>query len=478
MLVDSTTPMPRRFSGLTFVIPYGVMIGAGAGCFLLIAWLGSSRAISISSSAGGVVVAVPAASSPVLHVLSALAAVMAVGRVMARWLQAAGQPPVIGEVVAGILLGPSLLGWIAPGVSAAVLPGSALPYLNVVAQFGIILYMFRVGLELDWRHVRGRLHATVAISHASIVAPFVLGSAMALALYPRFAGPHVGFMPFALFLGVAMSVTAFPVLARILTDRGLARTPLGAIAMTCAAVDDVTAWCLLAFVEGVARARVHDAVTTVVLTLLFMTVMWFVVRPLIAAWTSKRAGVPPTENILALALGALLVSALTTEAIGLHAVYGAFLIGAVIPSDSEVARTLSRQLDTLVTVLLLPAYFAITGMRTQIGLLSGLAPWLTCAAIVAVATVGKFGGTFVAARLCGLAWAPAATLGVLMNTRGLMELIVLNIGLDLGVLSPELFSIMVVMTIVTTMATSPLVQALSGAAFAPVSDSRPHLARA
>jgi Kef-type K+ transport system membrane component KefB len=460
MLVDSTTPMPRRFSGLTFAIPYGVMIGAAAGCFLLIAWLGSARVMSIAApSAGGV--ALPAVSSPVLHVLIALAAVMAVGRVISRWLHGLGQPPVIGEIVAGIVLGPSLLGWLAPSVSAAMVPGSALPYLNVVAQFGIILYMFRVGLELDWQHVRGRLHATVAISHASIIVPFVLGSALALALYPRLAGPNVGFMPFALFLGVAMSVTAFPVLARILTDRRLSRTPLGAVAMTCAAVDDVTAWCLLAFVEGVARARVSDAVTVVALTLLFMIVMWFVVRPLVAAWTSKRAGVPPTENVLALALGALLVSALTTEAIGLHAVYGAFLIGAIIPSDSEVAGTLSRQLDTLVTVLLLPAYFAITGMRTQIGLLSGLMPWLTCAAIIVVATVGKFGGTFVAARLCGVARAPAATLGVLMNTRGLMELIVLNIGLDLGVLSPELFSIMVVMTIVTTMATSPLVQVLS-----------------
>jgi Kef-type K+ transport system membrane component KefB len=319
--------------------------------------------------------------------------------------------------------------------------------------------MFLVGLELNTDRLRSRVHTTVAISHASIVAPFVLGSALALYLYPRFSTSTVPFTSFALFIGLAMSITAFPVLARILSDSGLTRTELGTIALTCASVDDVTAWCLLAFVVGVVNDNANSAVMAATLTLAFVGFMVFVVRPIVAR-AAKSAERSPPQGTIAFALVAMLVSALATEAIGIHAIFGAFLLGAVIPHESKLALTLQESLTNVVTILLLPAFFAFTGMRTEIGLLSGTYYWLICGLIIAVATAGKFGGTLVAARWTGLPWRPAAGLGVLMNTRGLMELIVLNVGLELGVISPTLFTMMVIMALVTTIATTPILHGL------------------
>jgi Kef-type K+ transport system membrane component KefB len=390
-----------------------------------------------------------------LHVLVALTAVIIMGQLLARLFAYLSQPPVIGEVVAGILLGPSLLG---QETSALLLPPAVAPFLGVIAQLGVILYMFMVGLELNTGLLKHRVHATVATSHASILAPFLLGALLALDLYPRLSSTTVPFTSFALFLGVAMSITAFPVLARILTDRRMHRTDLGVVALGCAATDDVTAWCLLAFVVGVARARVGEGFLVAAGALAYMVLMFLLVRPIvrrtIGRWEAERL----PHSGAALVFVALLLSALTTEFIGIHAIFGAFLLGAVIPHDSAVARTFTRQLEHLVTVLLLPAFFAFTGMRTRIDLVSGLDEWLLCGLIILVATLGKFGGTLVAARLTGLGWRHAAILGTLMNTRGLMELIVLNIGLDLRVISPTLFAMMVLMALVTTMTTSPVLR--------------------
>jgi Kef-type K+ transport system membrane component KefB len=388
----------------------------------------------------------------------ALAAVIVLGRLLGFLLRRIGQPPVIGEVVAGILLGPSLLGRIAPDVVSYILPASVSPFLNVVAQLGVVVYMFLVGLELNVDVIRQRAHATVATSHASIVAPFVLGSALALLLYPRLATNDVSFTSFALFMGVAMSVTAFPVLARILKDRRMTQTELGAVALACAAADDVTAWCLLAFVVGVTQAEIESAAWVAVLTVAFIATMFFVVRPIVARLVARARDPEPTVDTLAAAIVGLLASALVTEHVGVHAIFGAFLFGAIIPHDSRMARTLVEKLEMMVTVLLLPAFFALTGMRTEIGLLSGLAEWLLCGLIIAVATAGKFGGTLAAARLTGMKWRDAASLGILMNTRGLMELVVLNVGLDLGVISPRLFTMMVIMALVTTLATTPVLE--------------------
>ncbi|PWT86141.1 MAG: cation/H(+) antiporter [Blastocatellia bacterium] len=428
--------------------------------FLLIRRYGETLTAPSPIAAAGRVGVATAAPDTILHVLLALAAVVVTGRLLGSLLRSVGQPPVIGEVVAGILLGPSLLGRVSPDLAAYILPMSVAPFLNVVAQLGVILYMFLVGLELNGELLRTRAQATVAISHASIVAPFVLGSVVALLLYPRLSTNDVSFTSFALFMGVAMSITAFPVLARILTDRGISRTELGAVALTCAAADDVTAWCLLAFVVGVVQATIDNAMMVVISTAVFIAVMFLAARPIVAWLIARSGNRVPTQQILAATLVGLLLSALTTERIGIHAIFGAFLFGAVIPHNSQLAATLKQRLEDLVTILLLPAFFAYTGMRTEVGLVSGVSEWTMCGLIVVVATTGKFGGTLVAARLNRMNWRHAISLGVLMNTRGLMELVVLNIGFDLEVISRKLFTMMVLMALATTIATTPVLQLL------------------
>jgi Kef-type K+ transport system membrane component KefB len=395
-----------------------------------------------------------------LHVLIALAAVVIVGRLLGRVFRYVGQPPVIGEVVGGIALGPSFLGQIWPQAAAFVLPASVAPFLGVIAQLGIILYMFLVGLELNAGVLQGRARATLTISAASILLPFMLGVALALILYPRLSAIKVPFSSFALFVGVATSITAFPVLARILTDLQMQKTPLGVLALSCAAANDVAAWCLLAFVLGAAQAKLGGAFAVLGLTAGYIGLLIFVVRPLASRFLPRGEKEQLSQGTIALVLAALLLSALATEAIGVHAIFGAFLLGAVIPHDSAVARTFTGKLEDLVTVLFLPAFFAYTGMRTQIGLVSGSEQWLLCGLIILVATAGKFGGTWLSARFTGLGWRDAAALGLLMNTRGLMELIALNIGLDLGIISPTLFAMMVVMALVTTLGATPLLQGL------------------
>jgi Kef-type K+ transport system membrane component KefB len=296
----------------------------------------------------------------------------------------------------------------------------------------------------------------VAVSHASIVLPFVLGAGLAVWLYPKLSNSNVPFTSFALFLGVALSITAFPVLARILTDRGISRTPLGVVALACAATDDVTAWCLLALVTSVAQAQVHQALWVVLGAAAYIAGMFWVVRPLLERRLARGDQAELTADGMAWVFVALLLSCLATEFIGVHAIFGAFLLGAVIPHDSAIARTFCSKLEEMVAAFLLPAFFAFTGMRTQIGLVSGWEHWLICGAIILAATAGKFGGTLLAARFTGLAWRDSAALGILMNTRGLMELIVLNIGLDLQVISPTLFAMMVLMAVTTTLATTPV----------------------
>ncbi|MBX9678560.1 MAG: cation:proton antiporter [Gemmataceae bacterium] len=405
----------------------------------------------------------------VAHVVATLAAIIATGFVFSRLLRYLGQPAVVGEMVAGIVLGPSLLGAISPETFHLLIPSSAndphgqVPAaLKAVSQLGVILYMFLVGLELNAARIARRAHAAVAVSHASIVAPFVLGTGLALWLYPRFSHQGVPFTSFALFMGVAMAITAFPVLARILSDRGLDKTELGNIALGCAAADDVTAWCLLALVVGVAQAEPGNAIWVIGGAVAFISLMLFAIRPLLRRWVriwDTRTDPLPSYAIPGMFLAVLLAS-LCTETIGIHAVFGAFLVGAVVPHDSRIARDMTAKLKEPVTILFLPAFFAYTGMRTQIRLVEGWDGWLWCGAIILVATVGKFGGTFVAARLTGFITRDSAALGMLMNTRGLMELIVLNIGLDLGVISPTLFAMMVVMALATTAATSPVLHVL------------------
>jgi Kef-type K+ transport system membrane component KefB len=397
-----------------------------------------------------------------LHLLAALAAVVLLGRLLGRLFRIIGQPPVIGEVVAGIVLGPSLLGRISPDAYAFILPASVAPSLGLLSQLGVVLYMFLVGVELDTTMFKSRLRSTIAIALASIALPFAMGVALASPLYARFAPSGVTPTHFALFVGVAMSITAFPVLARILADRGMTQTALGRLALTCAAVADVTAWCLLALVVGIVQSREGRALLTSAMTFGFIAVMFVLVRPVVMRLSRQWERREPDRGVIALVIAAVLLSAFATEAIGVHAIFGAFLLGAVIPHDGRLARALEQRIEYLVTVLLLPAFFAFAGMRTEIGLLTSAETWLACGAIIVVATAGKFGGTLLAARLTGYDWHYATGLGILMNTRGLMELIVLNVGLDLGIISPALFTMMVLMALVTTMATTPALM-LTGA---------------
>jgi Kef-type K+ transport system membrane component KefB/nucleotide-binding universal stress UspA family protein len=398
--------------------------------------------------------------TPLSLLIVQMIVIISASRLIGRGAKWMGQPLVIAEVVAGILLGPSLLGWLAPDALNSLFPASSMPVLKMLSQVGLILFMFLIGLELDPGMLKGRGHTSVAISHTSIVVPFALGAAVAFWLYERLSDPSVPFSSFMLFMGVAMSITAFPVLARILSERGLLRSRVGMITLTCAAVDDVTAWCLLAFIASIVRATdLADAGYTTVFALIYIGIMLGLLRPFLkrlGARVSDRQGL--TQNAVALTLILLLASAWITEQIGIHALFGAFLFGTIIPKEGGLAEALAEKLEDVTVVLLLPLFFAYSGLRTQIGLLSGGSDWAICGIIILLACLGKFGGSTVAARLTGLRWREAGALGILMNTRGLMELIVLNLGLDLGVISPKLFTMMVIMALVTTFMTTPLLR--------------------
>lgn len=433
---------------------YLLMLAVSVGAFFVIRAVGEGDVPTVVAPG---VSPVAHTTNILLHVLLAIATIIVVTRTMGLLARRIGQPPVIGEVVGGILLGPSLLGHIAPDAMAYLLPHDVAPILGIIAQLGVILFMFLVGLELDLGHLRESGRATLLISHASIALPFVMGAALALPLYDAMAGDGISFTVFALFFGVSLSVTAFPVLARILMDARVHQTRLGVLALACAALGDATAWCLLAFVVSIAQGRPGDALYSVVLTLVFVFVLVAVVAPLLRRWLPRIESTPGlSRSSLAVILVAMLLSALATELIGIHALFGAFLLGAILPHDSPVAAEVRRRVEDLVRVLLLPAFFAFTGLRTEIGLISGVDQWLLCAGIIVVAVAGKFGGTLIAARVTGLSWRGSSALGVLMNTRGLVELIVLNIGLDLGVITPTLFTMLVIMALVTTFMTSPL----------------------
>lgn len=389
-----------------------------------------------------------------LHVLLTLAAIIVLGRALGRVLKPLGQPQVIADILAGVLLGPSLIG---SQAASMLLPPSAAPALGLIAQVGVILYMFLVGLETNAGTLRGGWRHTAAIASAGMVAPFALGVLLAAALYARFADPGVTRWDFELFMGVALSITAFPVLARILADRDLQRTPIGLMALGCAAAGDVAAWCLLALVVGAVKSGTGGA-AVVAWTIGFAAAMLILARPLIQRWSARVTLQEAGNGAIATALVGCLLSAAITEWIGIHALFGAFLFGLLIPHDSAIAQALQRRLDDVVSVVFLPAFFAYSGLRTQIGLVDGATPWLAVLAIVAVATIGKFGGVAIAARVNGFGWRDSAILGSLMNARGLVELIVLNIGLDVGVLSAQVYSMMVLMALATTIATAPMLR--------------------
>jgi Kef-type K+ transport system membrane component KefB len=401
------------------------------------------------------------AASPVLVLLLQLLVILAAGRGMGLLFRYLGQTAVIGEMLAGVLLGPSLLGRTLPGFEAFLFPAASMPALHLISQLGIILFMFVVGMELDLDGLRRRARATVVISNTGIVVPFCLGALLSIYLYAGYAPAGVRLSTFALFSGVAMSITAFPVLARIISERGLSGTTLGTTAIGCAAMADVTAWCLLAIVLAVGRgsgvAAPFAAAAAAVLAWVVVTRL----RPHARRVFGATAALVAPATLLTPVLVFVLVAALMTEIIGIHALFGAFIAGIAVGGSIELRDPLRRAIEPLSSAVLVPVFFAYSGLRTEIGLVQGWQDWLVCGAIIATAVAGKLGGTAVSARWSGMPWRESLALGALMNTRGLMELIVLNVGYDLGILSPALYTMLVVMALATTCMTGPLLTLIS-----------------
>lgn len=396
----------------------------------------------------------------VILVLVEVLIIIGLSRLVGLGFRSIKQPLVIGEIVAGIMLGPSLFGLVAPDLAVSLFPPETIPFLNVLSQVGLIFFMFLIGLELNPKYLSGQLEVAVLTSHVSILVPFSLGTLLAVILYPLVSNASVSFTAFALFLGAAMSITAFPVLVRIITENNLQGTRLGTLALTCAAVDDVTAWCLLAVAIAVARTGDFvGAIPTIIASIVYIGLMltagrWFLQR---LAKYYLRAG-RLSQLLLAGIYMGVVASALITELIGIHLIFGAFLLGAAMPKNEDLVRELAVKTEDFVLIFLLPIFFAYSGLKTQIGLLNRPELWLLCALILGVAIAGKYIGTYVAARVSGISKREASALGWLMNTRGLTELIVLNIGLELGVISPLIFTMLVIMALVTTFMTSPLLE--------------------
>jgi len=401
-----------------------------------------------------------------------LVVIVIASRLVGKLFLMMGQPRVMGEIVAGIILGPSLLGQLSPTAMTFLFPAVSLEPLRLLSQIGVVIFMFVVGMELELGDLRRKATAAIMVSHASIVVPFFLGATLSLLVYQSESPTRTSFTPFALFMGIAMSVTAFPVLARILEDRGLSKTTLGGVALTCAAFDDVTAWCLLALVIAIARAdAMLPAIITIGFVIAFISLMIFLIRPLLARLAKLTSDDErQRRGLAAIILVFVFASALVTEIIGIHALFGAFLAGVVMPATAGVRSMLKARLETLSLVVLLPLFFAFTGLRMQITLLNDARSWLLCGLIVVVAIAGKLGGSMFMARWTGMGWRDSFSLGVLMNTRGLVELIVLSIGYDLGILSARIFAMLVLMALVTTFMTGPLLSLVKFGESEPMSD--------
>ncbi|MEV6960604.1 cation:proton antiporter [Streptomyces sp. NPDC051207] len=397
----------------------------------------------------------------VLGVLALVTACAGAGGVLARRL---GQPRVVGEIAAGILLGPSVFGALAPGAQEWVLPTEVFPFLNNLGQLGVTLFMFTVGLELSLATLRSNgLPASTLIGHSGIALPFLTGVLIALVVPAGHRPDGVATLPFVLFLGLSLSITAVPVLARLLSDEGMLHSRLGTLAMASASVADVTAWCLLALVLAVAAGGSPvAAATTAGWVALFGVVVWWGVRPLLARLLAgeRSDGPMAAARTATVVLVTVLLCALATEQAGVHALFGAVAAGLAMPRTAAV-QDIAWRVEGLTSWLLLPSFFMTVGLSTHLGSVAGTTGWLLCLAVLAAAALSKFAGTVVPARLADLSWRDSARLGAMMNCRGLTELIILNTGLAAGLLSPSLFAMLVLMALTTTAMTGPLLRLLN-----------------
>ncbi len=395
---------------------------------------------------------------PLSILLIQIIAVLLMVRLFGFLFKHIGQPGVIGEIVAGIVLGPSVLGYFFPDVFQALFPPESLTNLELLSQVGLVLFMFVIGMELDFSVLKNKINETLVISHAGILVPFFLGIVASYWIYEEYAAAQTAFLPFALFIGISMSITAFPVLARIIQERNMTKTSLGTLTIASAANDDVTAWCLLAVVIAIAKAGTFaSALYAIGLTALYIIIMFMVVRPFLKKVGEVYANQEViNKTFVALILLILIISSTLTEIIGIHALFGAFMAGVVMPPSIGFRKVMMEKVEDIALVFFLPLFFAFTGLRTEIGLINSPALWGVCLLLITVAVAGKLGGCAVAARLVGESWKDSFTIGTLMNTRGLMELVALNIGYEMGVLPPSIFVILVIMALVTTFMTTPL----------------------
>lgn len=397
--------------------------------------------------------------TPVGILLLQIITILLICRLFGWLFQKIGQPTVIGEIVAGIVLGPSILGHLLPEVSDFLFREESLGNIGILSQFGLILFMYAIGMELDITEVRKKLKETILISHTSTIVPFFFGMLTAYFVYDTYAHKETPFLSFALFIGIAMSITAFPVLARIIQEKGLTKTHLGTISLASAANGDITAWCLLAVVIAIAQAgSMLSAIYNILFSVLYILFMFLAVRPFLRMvghiYHNKEV---VDKGLVAYMFLILVVSAYMTEILGLHALFGAFIAGVVMPSNIKFRKIMTEKVEDVSLALFLPLFFVSTGLRTEIGLLNTPELWSMCGIFILVAIIGKFGGALFSARFVGESWKDSLYIGALMNTRGLMELVVLTIGYEMKILPPSIFVMLVLMTLVTTFMTTPLV---------------------
>lgn len=394
---------------------------------------------------------------PLAILLLQILTIILTARIFGYLCKKIGQPSVIGEIIAGIVLGPSFVGMYFPEFSGFLFPKASLGNLQFLSQIGLILFMFVVGMELDLKVLKTKAHEAVVISHASIIFPFALGMGLAYFIYESLAPDHINFLSFSLFIGISLSITAFPVLARIVQERNLSKTRLGAMVITCAAADDITAWCILAAVIAIVKAGSFvSSIYTILMAIAYVLLMLKLVQPFLKRMGdiySNKEGL--SKPVVAVFFIILIASSYTTEVIGIHALFGAFMAGVIMPDNTNFRSIFIEKIEDISMLLLLPLFFVFTGLRTQIGLLNEPYLWQLCGIVILLAVTGKFVGSALAAKFVGQNWRDSLIVGALMNTRGLMELVVLNIGYDLGVLSPEIFAMMVIMALLTTFMTGP-----------------------
>ena len=394
---------------------------------------------------------------PLTMLLLQIVVIITAAKLLGSFFKRIGQPAVIGEIAAGILLGPSLLGLLAPDVMAFLFPAKSLGTLQLLSQIGLILFMFIIGLEVDLDVFKSRATAAIVISHVSIVFPYFLGVTLAWFMFSTYAPAGTPFSAYALFMGIAMSITAFPVLARIIREKNLTKTKSGGLAIICAAIDDVSAWCILAIVIAIAKAgSINAALMTMAWSLLYVLFMLLLIKPALKkVGDQKFVDGKADVTFSGVVFVTLVSSALIAELIGIHALFGAFLAGVIMPTPASIRHVFIEKVEDVSVTLLLPLFFAFTGLRTEIGVLNEGHLWILCTGVISIAVIGKFFGSAIAAKLVGQNWKDSLTIGALMNTRGLMELIVLNIGYDLGILTTQVFTIMVIMALITTLMTGP-----------------------